>query len=112
MSIENIQEQIKTLQQRMNMWPTENTKAIEDRNQILSLTDTHFNAVENDLQKLLEQCKMLPTSDQITVAPNLKELQTFVQNKFLLAEKELIEVKSQMTQGRHYVKAIKAYTKA
>ena len=51
MSIENIQEQIKTLQQRMNMWPTENTKAIEDRNQILSLTDTHFNAVENDLQK-------------------------------------------------------------
>ena len=55
---------------------------------------------------------MLPVSEQGSVTPSLKELKTFVQNKFVSAEKELIEVKSQMNHGRHHVKAIRAYTKA
>jgi hypothetical protein len=55
---------------------------------------------------------MLPINEQNVVTPSLKELKTFVQNKFSSAEKELIEIKSQMTHGRHHVKAIRAYTKA
>ncbi len=112
MTIDNIQKQIKSLQQKMDVWPTDSIKAMDDRNEILALTESHFHEVETDLQKLLEQCKMLPVSEQGSVTPSLKELKTFVQNKFVSAEKELVEIKSQMNHGRHHVKAIRAYTKA
>ncbi len=112
MTIDNIQKQIKNLQQKMDGWPNESIKAMEDRNEILTLTEAHFHDVETDLQKLLEHCKMLPLNDQSVVTPSLKELKTFVQNKFVSAEKELVEIKGQMNHGRHHVKAIRAYTKA
>ncbi len=112
MTVENIQQQIKFLKQRMDGWPDERIKVIDDRSQVLTLTDAHFSAIEADLEKLLERCKTLPTNDQNTVSPHLKELQIFVKNKFLQAEKELIEIKSRMGQGRHHIKAIRAYTKA
>lgn len=111
MTIDNIQKQIKSLQQKMDVWPTDSIKAMDDRNEILALTESHFHEVETDLQKLLEQSKMLPVSEQGSVTPSLKELKTFVQNKFVSAEKELVEIKSQMNHGRHHVKAIRAYTK-
>ncbi len=112
MTIDTIQQQIKTLQQKMDRWPNESIRTMEDRNEVLALTEAHFNEVETDLQKLLEHCQMLPINDQNVVTPSLKELKTFVQNKFSSAEKELIEIKNQMTHGRHHVKAIRAYTKA
>lgn len=112
MTNKNIQQQIKDLQQKMNEWPNESIKTMDDKNEILALTEAHFNKVETDLQKLLEQCQMLPIDEQKTVTPSLKELKTFVQDKFIRAEKELIEIKSQMHQGRHHFKAIRAYTKA
>ncbi len=112
MAIENIQLQIKILQQRLDGWPDETIKLMDDKSEILALTDAHFNAIETDLQKLIEQCKMLPTNDQNTVTSSLKELKDFVQHKFIQAEKELIVLKGQMNQGRHHFKAIKAYTRA
>lgn len=112
MTVENIQQQIKFLKQRMDSWPEERIKIMDDRSQVLALTDTHFSTIETDLQKLLERCKTLPTHDQNAISPHLKELEIFVKNKFLHAEKELIEIKSRMGQGRHHIKAIRAYTKA
>jgi len=112
MAIENIQQQIKVLQKKIDSWPNESIKLMDSKNEILALTDDHFNAIETDLQKLIEQCKMLPVPEQNTVTSSLKELKNFVQHKFIQAEKELIELKGQMNQGRHHFKAIKAYTKA
>ena len=112
MTVENIQQQIKFLKQRMYSWPDERIKIIDDRSQVLALTDTHFSASEADLQKLLERCKTLPTNDQNAISPHLKELQVFVKAKFLHAEKELIEIKGRMGQGRHHIKAIRVYTKS
>lgn len=110
MTLENIKNQIGTLKQKIDKWPNESITQINDKNEILALTDEHFNAIETDLQRLMEQCKMLPISEQSTITSSLSELRHFVENKFIQTEKELIELKSQMTQGRHHFKAIKAYT--
>lgn len=112
MAIENIQQQIKTLRQKIDGWPNEAIKIMDNKSEILALTDAHFNTIETDLQKLMEQCKMLPTNDQNVVTSSLKELKDFVQYKFIQAEKDLVELKGQMNQGRHHFKAIKIYTKA
>lgn len=112
MIIQNIQQQIKSIQQKIDEWPNESIKMMEERNEVLALTDTHFNAIEKDLQKLLEQYKGLPTSDQNILAPHLREFQAFIENKFRDAERELMEIKSKMGQGRNHVQAIRAYTKS
>jgi hypothetical protein len=111
MTIDTIQQEIKTLQQKMNAWPDEEISVEYDRSQVLALTDKHFRAVETDLEKVLEQCKKLSIIDQSIVAPYLKELRVFVQNKFDSAEKELIEIKNRMDLGRNHAQAIRAYTK-
>lgn len=111
MKIENLKGQIGTLKQKIDKWPNETISQINDKNEILALTDAHFNAIETDLQKLIEQCKMLPVNEQDTITSSLSELRHFVEKKFIQTEKELIELKSQMNQGRHHFKAIKAYTK-
>lgn len=111
MNVTTIEQQIKTLQQEINIWPDENITKIDDSKTVLDLTDAHFHAIESNLEALLKQCKMLSASDQSIIAPSLKELKTFVETKFGRAEKELIEIKSRMDQGRNHVQAIRAYTK-
>ena len=48
MTIDNIQKQIKSLQQKMDVWPTDSIKAMDDRNEILALTESHFHEIETD----------------------------------------------------------------
>lgn len=109
MTIENIQEKIKSIQEKMDKWSPEEISQNLERNEILTQTDDHFASLEADLATLLEHCKMLPVSDQDSLTPYLKGLKDFVQEKFENTEKELIEIKSKMNTGRTHAQAIKAY---
>lgn len=112
MTIENIKNQISDIRQKISSWPNEMIEQTTDKNAILALTDAHFSTIETDLQKLITQCKMLPVNEQSVITDSLSELKKFIEGKFVQTEKELIELKNQMNQGRHHFKAIKAYTKA
>lgn len=111
MNVTTIEQQIKILQQKMNVWPNENVSEADDRKTVLDLTDAHFYGVEANLDELLNHCKMLPAYEQSIIAPSLKKLKTFVEDKFARAEAELSEIKNRMGQGRSHAQAIRAYTK-
>ncbi len=111
MKTTTIEQQIENLQAKINLWPSGKVTEIDDRKTALDLTDAHFQVIESNLAKLLEQCKMLPASEQSMIAPSLKALKTFVEAKFARAEAELIEIRSRMDQGRNHAQAIRAYTK-
>lgn len=111
MEVQNIKERITALKQRINSWPDETTKFLDDKNEILTLTDDHFNKIEEEIKKLIELCKTLSGNDKDVISSYLNELKNFVEKKFIQAEQELTELKNQMNQGRHHLKAIKAYSK-
>lgn len=111
MTIKTIQDQVAALQQKMDSWPDQNITIEGTREEILNMTDIHFESIESDLQKLIEHCKMLPEQDQEAIRPYLRNLKEFVQEKFSKTEKELIKIKSEMNLGRNHAQAIRAYTR-
>ena len=111
MNVTEIEKEIESFKNAVNIWPSTNVTDTQDINTALELTDNHFRSIESNLEELLKQCKMLNENDQILISPALKELKTFVEAKLNAAQNELIETKNRIDQGRNYAQAIRAYTK-
>ena len=97
MTVATIKEKITILQQKMDIWPGVNITEESERAEVMALTNAHFEAVETDFAALLDQCRMLSPHDQDVITPCLRELKQFVENKFSVAERELIEMKKKWT---------------